>query len=207
MDAAEKLFSESGIGATSLRAITAEAKANLASIHYHFGSKESLLVEVFSRRIGPVNAKRLELLDAAREADFKDLDAIVRAFISPALHLLQRPDLGGSHFTQLMGRLYFEPIEIRIKILYMFEEVVRRFTEAIGDCLPNLNKNELFWRFHFMVGSMAFTMCSSDIVEAFPGSRPRGDVDESVERLVRFVSGGLGAPGPASHEVKGEDGR
>ena len=43
LDAAERLFALTGIGGTSLRAITSEAGANLASIHYHFGSKEALL--------------------------------------------------------------------------------------------------------------------------------------------------------------------
>ena len=43
LDAAERLFAQTGIGGTSLRAITSEANTNLASIHYHFGGKEALL--------------------------------------------------------------------------------------------------------------------------------------------------------------------
>ena len=208
LDAAEELFSENGIGATSLRAITAEAKANLASIHYYFGSKEALLVEVFSRRITTVNAQRLELLDSAEAEGPGNLDAIVRAFVSPALHLLQRPDLGGRHFAQLMGRLYSEPVEIKFKILHMFEEIVQRFTEAIGARLPHLDQTELFWRFHYMVGSMAFTMVAADIVEARSDEGcVHGDVEENVERLVRFISGGLGAPGRSGQEIIMEDGR
>ncbi|HZF08479.1 MAG TPA: helix-turn-helix domain-containing protein, partial [Thermoanaerobaculia bacterium] len=35
MDAAEALFSERGIQAASLRAITERAGANLAAVHYH----------------------------------------------------------------------------------------------------------------------------------------------------------------------------
>jgi len=210
LDAAEKLFAENGIGATSLRAVTAEAAANLASIHYHFGSKDALLVEVFTRRIAPVNAQRLERLDQVEANDPDNLDAIVRAFISPALHLLQHPELGGRHFTHLMGRLYSEPDEIKFKILHMFEEVVLRFTTSIGACLPHLDPTELFWRFHYMVGSMAFTMVSSDLVESrSPDGSPRDGFDEKLERLIRFISGGLSAPGSdsndASKEGNGED--
>ena len=209
LDAAEKLFSENGIGATSLRAITAEAKANLASIHYHFGSKQALLLEVFSRRIAPVNAQRLELLDSAEGEGPIDLDTIVKAFVSPPLHLLHRPDLGGRHFLQIMGRLHSEPAEIKIKILPMFEEVARRFTEAIGSCLPQLDQTELFWRFHYMVGCMVFTMVSWDILANRSGDGcGHDDVEENVERLVRFISGGLAAPGhPGGHDVNREDGQ
>ena len=39
---AEQLFAEAGIGATSLRTITAAAGVNLAAVNYHFGSKDGL---------------------------------------------------------------------------------------------------------------------------------------------------------------------
>lgn len=210
LDAAEELFARNGIGATSLRAITAAADANLASIHYHFGSKEALLVEVFARRIQPVNALRFELLDEVQRRDPNDLEGIVRAFVTPALQLLKRPDLGGENFTQLMGRLYSEPAETKEQIVHMFEDVVRRFSESIGSCLPHLGPVELFWRFHYMVGSMAFPMVATDIVERRARELGElGDIDESIERLVRFISGGLRAeasPGPESDKEKqGED--
>ena len=43
LDAAESLMGEKGFTSTSMRDITAAAKVNLASINYHFGSKEALL--------------------------------------------------------------------------------------------------------------------------------------------------------------------
>ena len=194
LDAAEKLFALDGVGATSLRAVTAEAEANLASIHYHFGSKEALLIEVFRRRIEPVNKQRFELLEATLARDPNDLDALVRAFVSPALRLLTSPEAGGRHFTQLMGRLYSEPAEIKSKIIHMFEDVAKRFTMAIGTCLPHLVPIELFWRFHYMVGSMAFPMVATDIVEARAGELgDQGTTEDNIDRLVRFIVGGLKA--------------
>jgi AcrR family transcriptional regulator len=55
LDTAERLFAERGYSATSLRAIIAEADVNLASVHYHFDSKEALLEAVFLRRALPAN--------------------------------------------------------------------------------------------------------------------------------------------------------
>ena len=52
LDSAEELFAEGGF-ATSLRSITSDAGVNLASVNYHFGSKEALIETVFSRRLEP----------------------------------------------------------------------------------------------------------------------------------------------------------
>ena len=62
LDAAESLFSDRGIQAASLRAITEQAGANLAAVHYHFGSKQGLVRAVFSRRLAPLNEERLRRL-------------------------------------------------------------------------------------------------------------------------------------------------
>ena len=53
---------EHGFEATSLRAITAAAGVNLASVNYHFGSKEELFQAVLTRRLDPMNQERLDLL-------------------------------------------------------------------------------------------------------------------------------------------------
>ena len=40
LEAAERLFAERGFRATSVRALTSEARCNVASVNYHFGGKE-----------------------------------------------------------------------------------------------------------------------------------------------------------------------
>ena len=64
LDAAERLFSQNGIEGTSVREITRAARANLGAINYHFGTKDRLALEVFARRIEPVNRERIARLDA-----------------------------------------------------------------------------------------------------------------------------------------------
>jgi AcrR family transcriptional regulator len=54
-NAAERLFALHGFQNVSVRDITAEAGVNLASVNYHFGSKDALLFEIFRRRTGELN--------------------------------------------------------------------------------------------------------------------------------------------------------
>src|SRR5437867_413927 len=85
LDSAERLFAQSGFAATSLRSIIADAKVNLAAIHYHYHSKEALFDAVILRRLEPINRERLELLDAYERsaADGKaSLEQILEAFLA-----------------------------------------------------------------------------------------------------------------------------
>src|SRR5665811_1673394 len=66
---AERLFAEHGMEGVGLRAITAEARVNLASIAYHFGSKDGLLEAVFAQRAAPIAQERLRLLARCFEGD------------------------------------------------------------------------------------------------------------------------------------------
>ena len=68
LDAAEQLFMEHGYEGTSMRQITGEAAVNLAAVNYHFGSKESLMQEVFRRRLDWLNEERLRVLDEMEQA-------------------------------------------------------------------------------------------------------------------------------------------
>jgi len=77
LDAAERLFAEKGVDATSLRQVTGAAGVNVAAIHYHFGSKEELLRAVIARRFDPVNQERLKQLDRLEVVVSVEGDAIV----------------------------------------------------------------------------------------------------------------------------------
>src|SRR5262245_20834005 len=85
--AAERLFAEGGEDATSLRAITREANVNVAAVHYHFGGRDELLRALLDRRLGPLNARRLDLLDEAVAAhgDPPPVEALLAAFLRPDL--------------------------------------------------------------------------------------------------------------------------
>lgn len=199
LDAAEALIAELGVKGASLRAITTRAKANLAAANYHFGAKEALVRAMLARRLRPLNQERLQLLEEIEVqagATGPDLDQLVRAFVGPVVRYgHQRPDRG-RHFVQIFGRALTQPDPtLRSMLIDELAEVIERFGAAFGRALPHLSRQELMWRMHFMVGSMAHTVAGSRLIEQLTdGLCNTSDLDALVERLVSFLSAGLAAP-------------
>src|SRR6185437_13315330 len=95
-----------------------EAGVNLASIAYHFGSKDGLLEALFAQRAAPIAQERLRLLALCMEGDKRlELEPILDAFLRPALTLGVQPQFGGPAFVKLRARLATEPETTTRKIL------------------------------------------------------------------------------------------
>jgi len=200
MDVAEGLFAEKGYAATSLRDITGEAGTNLASVNYHFQSKEGLLSAIIDRFVGPVNQARLEALEALEaEADgaSPSIERLLRAFLAPAFTRWGGQGADGARFMRLAGRMHSETDEqLRAIFLGHFEEVVRRYGAAFRRAMPHLDEREVQLRTHFLVGAMAHTLLWSQNMPGPPfGRRKTIPPDEALESLLRFAAAGLGAPG------------
>jgi len=203
LDAAERLFARVGIERASLRAITREAGANLASVHYHFGSKDALIQAVFARRLGPINRERVELLTRLQEeagSEAVPLHDILFAFVEPVMRMLRHRDPAEARAAHELARLVVQALNdpegpAREIVLREFHEVKERFLAALARALPDLPREDLFWRFHFMVGAMAHTASSSYMVaQLSDGLCDACDVDGMTERLVAFVAAGLQGP-------------
>jgi AcrR family transcriptional regulator len=198
LDAAELLFAEQGFSGTSLRQITTAADANLAAVNYHFGSKEALIGEVFSRRLEPLNIERLEWLDRLEAAGDPTVEQVVEAFLAPPLRISQDPVRGESvlHVAQMVGHATSRPdSRIREMVIHQFDEVVNRFVAALARCLPQVPQDLLLWRFLFMVGAMAHTMSiSPDLKRLSEGLCDPSDVEGLIKAMVPFVAAGFLAP-------------
>ena len=198
LDAAERNFAEHGFRAASLRTIIADAGVNLAAVHYHFGSKEALIEAVFARRIQPLNQKRLALLDEIEckaKGSRLPLEKIIQAFLTPALHLATDRKMGPVAM-RLFGRTIAEPgEEMQTLLKTQFSNVFQRFLEAFSRALPNVPKDVLCWRMHFLIGSMAHLLCMGPLIKQISnGLCDASDTDLVLKQLVRFVAAGLKAP-------------
>ena len=198
LDAAEVLFVEHGFEATSMRMITGAARANLAAVNYHFGSKDALIHEVFRRRLTELNRQRLAALDRL-EADAGGAalkpSRIVEAYFGTALQLAADTEHGGHTFMRLLGRTYTEPNAfIRKFLAEEYAGVLERFRAALYRALPDVPREEILWRFHFMMGAMSYAIAGTDGLQLFAGRFDDADPVRLMPRLMSFLLGGLRAP-------------
>ncbi len=194
--AAERLFSERGIDAVSLREITTAAGVNSAAAHYHFGSKEAVLEALFALRARPIAQRREELLAQLKldRLGRPKLEDVLRAFLRPALEALNTPE--GVAFTMLRARMAFEREEVRRAALgNAFDRSSDMALQALALALPKIEPPDLYWRFHFVLGAMVYTMAAPGRIESITqGGINTRDPQVALEHLVRFAAAGLRAP-------------
>ena len=196
LDAAERLFAREGIAESSLRAITSAAGANLASVNYHFGSKEGLVRAVFARRLEPLNRQRLESLSKCLEQGHgvTDLECLLQAFVQPAMTMMRSQHTGDRVFVKLLGQTLFGPsVELRSTLFEEFREVGERFTSELARALPGVPREEIVWRFHFMVGALAHTVAARHAVShqlECLNLKEEDDTEVITNRLVSFLLSG-----------------
>lgn len=199
LDAAEKLFAHNGYHNTSMRAITGEAEVNLASVNYHFGSKEALLEEVFKRRLIPLNAIRSEALncvqsqavEAGRRPEVAD---VLRAFVEPTVrYCCLEP--GATHFSALVGRTMSDTDATVLTIFLKYVlPLFQQLSSLMSESLPNVAAETVFLRLQFVIGATSHTMRMLGKEDGFMKQmHTEMNIETIIEELLTFVTAGTEA--------------
>jgi len=88
VSAGRRLFAERGYEGATVRAITGAAGANVASVAYHFGSKEGLYLQVIMEVLAPLG-ERIQEVAAAEASGTGRIEALLQAVFE---HLWDNPD-------------------------------------------------------------------------------------------------------------------
>ena len=198
MDAAERLFAARGFKSTSLRAITAAARANLGAVNYHFATKDALILAVLSRRMKPLNERSAALLDRFEQAGAGrpvDVEKILEALFRPALELIAKRAPGGRNFLRLMAFTFAEPGDyLKPLIEEQLAGKLRRFHKALRRVMPGLTEADAFWKMHFSYGAFVHTVSNPHILEFTSGGLCRvADPEKTLLRIVVFCAAGFRA--------------
>lgn len=204
LDAAEALFAEQGFAQVSIRDIAVAAKANVAAVNYHFGSKGRLFEALFARRVIPVNAMRLELLAAAegRGRNGKPaLREVVEAFVRPPL-LLGDPVLHGAQglvMMRFLSRMLAMPKE-HVFLEAYYGEVRSRFIGRLTDILPGLPYETVLWRYNLMVGALIYALAGPQRMLRPPAAEPpqtasHWNLEDAVGEITDFCCAGFSTAG------------
>ncbi|ULX55597.1 TetR family transcriptional regulator [Cupriavidus taiwanensis] len=207
LDATEKLFTEVGYEATSLRQVTSRAIVNLAAVNYHFRSKDIMMHAVLSRRLDPLNARRLALLDAC-EARWPGhairCEHVMGALFVPALQMARDPSVGGPSFLRLLGRVYSDTSPfIQQYLLEHYAPVYGRFFDAFARAIPALPRHELGWRLQFALKALAGVLAGEELASLLPAFTQGRQMSDAhvLAQLTAMVEAVLNVAQPGADQL------
>ena len=194
LTAAERLFALNGLRSVSVRDITAAAGVNLASVNYHFGSKDALVFEIFRRRTAELNRERARMLHEAadRHGGKPPVRAILTALIEPPLRW-SAPNHARRVSLQFIIRARSEGDAAVREVLTTDVSHLRRFADALIGALPALAPEEIYWRLHFVLGMIHNNRFAEfDRLHVLSSGLTReGDVETLLGRMVDFAKAGF----------------
>lgn len=197
MDAAERLMAEHGLNGVSIRSILAEAGANTAALHYHFGSREKLVEAILARRGQEMNTIRRGMLDAleARRTPLTTYD-IVGAVVDPLLILLRREGDAARSFIRFLARLQTDRSSIHMELEdRYFPDIRKRISRMLRGACPPMSKAELNQRATMMLDAMLHSLANAEVITGQWGGKAHADaLADYAESLKNFLAGGLAAP-------------
>ena len=192
--AAERLFALHGFQNVSVRDITAEAGVNLASVNYHFGSKDALLFEIFRKRTAELNRERVRMLHEANErhAGKPPIREILEALFMPPLRWSDPANDRGIAIQFIIRARSEGTAEMR-EVLQNDVSHLARFADALMAARPDLPKEDVYWRLHFCLGMVHNNRFAEfDRLHHLSGGLTReGDVDALLTRMLDFAEAGF----------------
>ncbi len=193
-NAAERLFALHGFQNVSVRDITAEAGVNLASVNYHFGSKDALLFEIFRRRTSELNRERARMLHeaGARHGGKPPVREILEAYFAPPLRWAS-PDNDRRISVQFIIRARSEGTAEMREVLRNDVSHLARFADALMAARPDLPKEDVYWRLHFCLGLVHNNRFAEfDRLHHLSGGLTReGDTEALLKRMLDFAEAGF----------------
>lgn len=211
IETAGVLFADRGLEGTSIRSIAKSAKANIAAVNYHFGSKEKLYLEVIRHVLMETRCPLAETLLAASSewsGDPVRCSENVRLLVEERVrHYL--PGTRPRWYGRLFIRLLLDPPE---GVKRLLEETalpdLARLQEVLRCCRPEMSGGEAQMWVDSLLGQILHYVFTEDIVRLVPIRDMTGDFPGRVARHVsRVMIQGLGLPVPPEQADAVEEAR
>jgi len=189
---AERLFAERGFAGTTLRNVVSEAGANLAAVHYHFGSKEDLFRAVVARFARPVVEQELALLEQLQAGhEVPSVEAILTALLKPNLEILAKDKDTLLVQGQFMGRCRTEPEPIKSIAAGEFAVSTEAFLDVLQRALPEQSRAQIHWKFDLVIAALIRVQTEAGQPFALLQTTDPEDIQNATEKLVKFLSPGM----------------
>ncbi len=173
LDAAEVEFAAHGFVETSLRTITSKAKVNLAAVNYHFGSKKGLIQAVTDRFLGPLTKNLQTQLSAYEmtltetQGDEQELQVLLGILARSCQQVAQQNHHSLAVFARLINTAYSQSQgHLRKHLTKQYGASFMYFMKLLRRHMPPMTHEQFFWRFHYLLGILVFSISSSEALLA-----------------------------------------
>ncbi len=200
IDTAERLIAERGLQAVSVRDITGAAAANSASIHYHFQSKEGLVLAILADRAEALRERRTAHLEQLG-TDFS-VRQLAEAMVLPTIELTSSEGPSGTAtYVGFLAALLAEP-EMISAIEQLFGDQYDSYVAALGaarpDLPPDVVRNRIAFATHLVLNAASPQPRG---IRLWVAAHHPSSEASLADDLVGFLAGALGAPAaPAAPE-------
>ena len=194
--AAEGLFAESGIDSVSLRQVNVAARQkNSSAAHYHFGSKDALILSICRYRMSRVNRRRVAALDEIEHCgDAENLRQLVGAFVQPIVQEIDA-DAAGRNYIRFMAQAIGHP-QLDLLELWQQEhnEGLRRLLELLRSALPDIPEPIFGQRFGLAFEQTIHSLADREKLRQSTKKTFTVDSALFVNNLIDCVTGAISAP-------------
>ena len=184
LQAACEVFAEKGFRDTTVAEICEAAEANIASVNYHFGDKETLYTEVWKKAFSIANATYP--VDGGLSVD-SSVEEGLHAFASAVLHRIFSEDESGL-FANLLYREMASPTLALKEIAQDFLFPQSQHMVSVVKKMPGseLDEHTIFLCVHSIIGQCAFYNFSRPLREHMIGQKTMTEAE--IDRIARHIS-------------------
>jgi AcrR family transcriptional regulator len=195
ISAAERLFARSGIDAVSLRQINVAAgQKNSSAAHYHFGSKETLILAIYSARMENVNARRLDAITKLEaENQLNDVRALVYTIVQPIVDEIEADPSGRSYIAFMAQAIGHPQLDLAELWQQDHNEGLSKIIKFLADALPDLPEPIFGQRFGLAFEQIVHSLADREKLRK-GDDEFQVDGDLFVSNLIDCISGAMSAP-------------
>ncbi len=193
-DAAEELFSKHGLHGVTLKDVARQVGVHHTLLNYYFTDKKALFDAVFARRAVVTSERRMRALDdyeASAEGQ-PTVEGALHAFLDTDLDTYIEGGEGWRNYAKLGAQVANTPEWGASLMDDHFDPVVLRLISILGRAMPGCSKQDLFWGYHFVTGSLMLTLARTGRIDKLSGGLCRSDDFAAVkDRMAKFMAAGM----------------
>ena len=197
LQVAERLFAEHGLDAVSMRLISREAgHRNTSSVHYYFGTRDTIIEAIIERRMSVINQARIDMLaDLKAQQLDGNLREIVALYIRPLAAQVRLRGRDNAYVRFLAQTYASAEIDVSRLARGRWDQSLNETTELARALLPDLPVTIFRERMALLFRGVVYALADRER-DSLTGRKtsPRLSFEDFIEDLIDCQTAALAAP-------------